>query len=128
MEINFNIIINGYNNKIYNFIQEGKIMILGNGIDLIKNQRIAALIDKYGEHFLNKIYTKNEIKYCRTKSDSAVSFAAGFAAKEALLKALGTGMRNNSWKDIEVNNNELGKPEINLSGKTEVLAESKKVR
>lgn len=103
-------------------------MILGNGIDLVKNQRIAALIDKYGDHFLNKIYTENEIKYCRNKSAAAVSFAARFAAKEALLKALGTGMRKNSWKDIEVINNELGKPEIILSGKTEVLAESKNVK
>lgn len=103
-------------------------MILGNGIDLVKNQRIAALIDKYEEHFLNKIYTKNEIKYCRSKSNASVSFAARFAAKEAMLKALGTGMRNNSWKEIEVINNKLGKPEITLSGKTEALAESKNIK
>lgn len=98
-------------------------MILGTGIDLVKNERIEALIAKYEGRFLDKVYTENEIKYCQQKARAAVSFAARFAAKEALLKALGTGLRNNSWQDIEVKNDKLGKPELKLSGKTELKAE-----
>ncbi len=93
-------------------------MIIGTGVDIVKNQRIADLIDKYGEKFLNKIYREKEISYCSSRSQDTASFAARFAAKEALFKALGTGMRKNSWQDIEIINNELGKPEVNLFGKT----------
>lgn len=103
-------------------------MIIGTGIDLIKNQRIKKLINKYDNHFLNKIYTEEEIKYCQSKKKAFVSFAARFAAKEALLKALGTGLRNNSWHDIEVINNKLGKPKIKLSGKTKKQAGALKVK
>lgn len=98
-------------------------MILGTGIDLVKNERIKALIAKYKDRFLHKIYTEAEIKYCQQKARAAVSFAARFAAKEALLKALGTGLRNNSWQDIEVKNDKLGKPELKLTGKTKLKAE-----
>ena len=98
-------------------------MIIGTGIDIVKNSRIKNLIKKYGERFLNKVYTEAEISYCQQKINSAPSFAARFAAKEAVLKALGTGMRKNSWQDIEVLNNELGKPEVNLSAKTKMKAE-----
>lgn len=98
-------------------------MIVGTGIDIVKNIRIEKLINKYGERFLKKIYKDNEIKYCQNKKNSAVSFAARFAAKEAVLKALGTGLRNNSWQEIEVVNNKLGKPEVKLSGKTALRAE-----
>lgn len=98
-------------------------MILGTGIDIVKISRIKNLIEKYGERFLKKIYTEAEIKYCQQKINSAPSFAARFAAKEAVLKALGTGMRNNSWQDIEVLNDDLGKPEISLSDKTAAKAE-----
>lgn len=102
-------------------------MILGTGIDIVKNKRIERLIDKYGEKFLKKIYTESEINYCQNKKNSAVSFAARFAAKEALLKALGTGMRNNSWQEIEIINNKLGKPEVELYKKTAEYAEDLKV-
>ena len=102
-------------------------MIVGIGIDIVDNRRIENLIKKYGERFLNKVYTKAEISYCQQKKNSAPSFAARFAAKEAVLKALGTGMRKNSWQDIEVLNNELGKPAVNLSAKTKKKAEELKV-
>ncbi|PUU95420.1 MAG: holo-acyl-carrier protein synthase [Halanaerobium sp.] len=98
-------------------------MILGTGIDLVKNSRIKDLIEKYEDRFLKKIYTEAEISYCQQKINSAPSFAARFAAKEAVLKALGTGMRNNSWQDIEVLNDRLGKPEVKLSGSTAVRAQ-----
>jgi len=103
-------------------------MILGIGIDMVKNNRIKKLIDKYGEHFLKKVYTEAEIEYCQGKNKAAISFAARFAAKEAVLKALGTGMRNNSWQDIEILNNELGKPEVNLFAKTKKKADELEVR
>lgn len=97
-------------------------MILGTGIDIVKNERIKRLIEKYGEKFLNKIFTKAEIEYCSSKNDSVNSFSARYAGKEALLKALGTGMRNNSWQEIEILNNKLGKPEVELFAKTEKYA------
>lgn len=98
-------------------------MIIGTGIDIVKNIRIEELIKKYGEHFLKKIYKENEIKYCQNKKNSEISFAARFAAKEAVLKALGTGLRNNSWQEIEIVNNKLGKPEVKLTGNTALRAE-----
>ncbi|MCC3145040.1 holo-ACP synthase [Halanaerobium sp. Z-7514] len=93
-------------------------MIIGTGIDIVKKQRIERLIKKYGERFLQKIYLASEIEYCSKQTNYAASYAARFAAKEALLKALGTGMRNNSWQDIEILNNDLGKPEVKLYNKT----------
>lgn len=98
-------------------------MIIGTGIDLVKNSRIKSLIEKYEDRFLRKIYTEAEIEYCQQKLKAASSFAARFAAKESVLKALGTGMRNNSWQDIEVLNDELGKPEVKLFGNTADRAE-----
>ena len=93
-------------------------MIIGTGIDIVKNQRIERLINKYGKRFLNKIYLASEIKYCSKQANFAASYAARFAAKESVLKALGTGMRNNSWQDIEIINTKLGKPEVKLYNKT----------
>lgn len=103
-------------------------MIIGTGIDIIKNSRIKNLTEKYGERFLKKIYTDAEIEYCQNKKETAASLAARFAAKEAVLKALGTGMRNNSWQEIEILNNKLGKPEVILSEKTKKRAEEIKVK
>ncbi len=102
-------------------------MIIGTGIDIVQNKRIEKLINKYGQHFLEKVYTKMEIEYCQTKKNYVPSFAARFAAKEAILKALGTGMRNNNWQEIEIANNELGKPEVLLFNKTLKRAEELKV-
>lgn len=98
-------------------------MIIGTGVDIVQNKRIERLINKYGEHFFEKIYTEREIEYCKSKKNYISSFAARFAAKEAVLKALGTGMRNNSWQEIEIANNELGKPKVLLFNKTAQKAE-----
>lgn len=103
-------------------------MIIGTGIDIVQNNRIEELINKYGDRFLKKIYTAKEIEYCQSKNNFVASFAARFAAKEAVLKALGTGMRNNSWHEIEILNDELGKPEVLLNNKTARRAEKIKVR
>jgi holo-[acyl-carrier protein] synthase len=102
-------------------------MIIGIGVDIVQNNRIKELINKYGDRFLEKIYTAKEIEYCQSKNSFVASFAARFAAKEAVLKALGTGMRNNNWHEIEILNNELGKPEVLLNNKTARRAKKIKV-
>lgn len=77
--------------------------IVGTGLDATEIQRIAAAIERYGDRFLNRIFTAGEITYCRRKKDFASSFAARFAAKEAAMKALGTGhSRGVYWRGIEV--------------------------
>lgn len=102
-------------------------MIIGIGVDIVKNERIAGLIKNYGQDFIEKIYTGVEIEYCQSKKAAVSSFAARFAAKEAVLKALGTGMRNNSWQEIEIKNNKLGQPEVQLFNKTAKKAKELKV-
>lgn len=92
-------------------------MIKGIGVDIIDIIRIKKMVDK-GKRYIEKIFTQKEIDYCQEKYHPAIHFAARFAAKEALFKALGTGWRNGmAWTEIEVTNDELGKPEIFLSGK-----------
>lgn len=103
-------------------------MIIGIGIDIIENQRIEKLIEKYGDKFLEKIFLEDEISYCQHKADFMNCFAARYAAKEALLKSLGTGLRKSSWHDIKIYNDELGKPEINLNGNAAEIADKKGVK
>jgi holo-[acyl-carrier protein] synthase len=77
--------------------------IIGLGLDATEIARIAGAIERYGERFLAKVFTPGEIAYCRGKRDAAPSFAARFAAKEAAMKALGTGFsRGVFWTGIEV--------------------------
>lgn len=91
-------------------------MILGVGNDIIEIERIRASIERFGERFLNRLFTANEQKYCLAHKDPAKNFAGRFAAKEAFVKALGTGFRKGvSWLDIEILNDAYGKPCITLS-------------
>jgi len=77
--------------------------IIGLGLDATEITRVADLIARYGERFIGRIFTEGEIAYCRAKRDSASSFAARFAAKEAAMKALGTGYSHGVfWTGIEV--------------------------
>ena len=94
-------------------------MIYGTGIDIIEISRIKRSLETYAGRFEEKVFTPAEIGYCRSKADPSRHFAARFAAKEAVLKSLGTGMSGGiSWKDIEVANHpETGKPSLLLSGK-----------
>lgn len=102
-------------------------MILGVGTDIIEVERIRKNIEN-GSHFKEKVFSKNEIDYCEKKSNKAESYAARFAAKEAFFKALGTGWRNGmSFKEVEIMNNELGKPQINLYGKAKEIAEKQNI-
>ena len=88
------------------------------GVDMIEVDRIKKAIEEIGEPFLNRIYTENEIEYCnQTEKMRYQHYAARFAAKEAVFKALSTminGREDSLWKEIEVINNKDGKPEINL--------------
>ena len=102
----------------------GKKMIKGIGLDLTDVERIACAVQN--QHFLNRVYTSAEQSYCHSRGQGAAqSFAARFAAKEAVLKALGTGLRGGSLLDIEVINDELGAPQVHLSGHWASLAADK---
>jgi holo-[acyl-carrier protein] synthase len=92
-------------------------MIFGIGIDTIEVPRIERTISEYGDQFINRIFTKDEIAYCRSRKWSAEHFAARFAAKEAFAKAIGTGIRRGFiWKEVEVQKEFSGKPVIELLG------------
>jgi holo-[acyl-carrier protein] synthase len=93
-------------------------LIIGCGIDLVRIERIKKIIKKWGNNFNYRIFTPLERDYCEKKKDNKYqSYAGKFAAKEALLKALGLGLRGVNWKEIEIKNDELGQPIINTSGK-----------
>lgn len=93
-------------------------MIIGVGIDIIEIDRIKDSVDKYGERFLNKIYTNSELDYCMSKSSKYQHLAARFAAKEAVYKALTTGWHEvATWQDIEISNEPNGMPVVTLKGK-----------
>ena len=92
-------------------------MIHGIGVDIIEIERIGKSIEQYGDAFLSKLFTQNEIAYCKGKKNPAQHFAARFAAKEAFSKAIATGWSGQfDWKHVEVMNEESGKPIIQLSG------------
>ena len=85
--------------------------ILINGIDIIEIYRIGDVVSKYGDRFLNRIYTRKELDYCRGRTPQ---LASRFAAKEAVMKALGTGTRGVRWKDVEIIRFPGNRPIINL--------------
>ena len=92
-------------------------MIVGTGIDIIEVPRVAHSIERFGDRFLRRIFTADEIRYCQSKRNAVERFAARFAAKEAALKAIGTGMRQGvSWVEVEVRRQPGGRPTINFSG------------
>ena len=97
-------------------------MIYGSGIDIIDINRIKRVIDKYGNRFKKRCFSISEIERSEKKLNSVESYAKRYAAKEACAKALGTGLaRGVFWKDIEVKNNQFGKPFIKLHGKANVI-------
>lgn len=94
-------------------------MIYGIGTDIVATSRFQRFIDDGNQAILKRIFTQPEREACCSRKDSASCLAARFAAKEAFLKALGTGLRDGiSWQDMEVYNDSLGKPKLRLSGKT----------
>ena len=94
------------------------------GIDIIEIDRVASVVDRWGNRFLNRIYTKNELDYCRGRFPQ---LAARFAAKEAVMKALGTGVRGVGWRDIEVVRQRGGRPRVELHGRAAKVAIKTKV-
>lgn len=104
-------------------------MIVGSGIDIVEIERIHSSVDRFGERFLNRVFTKTEQAYCLGKRNSAESFAARFAAKEAGAKALGTGMSQGvSWLEIEVIRQPGGRPTLAFHGRAAERAEHMGVR
>ncbi len=100
-------------------------MITGIGIDVVQNDRIRDSIERFGDRFLNRIYTEGEKEYCKNSANPAIHYAARWAAKEAAFKALGTGWSGGvKWKDVEVERLTSGKPEMHLHGEALALARS----
>jgi holo-[acyl-carrier protein] synthase len=90
--------------------------IIGLGIDATDIPRIAAALERYGERFMNRVFTDGEIAYCRRRRQPAIHFAGRFAAKEAAMKALGTGHTQNVlWRDVEVVR-QGGPPQLQFHG------------
>jgi holo-[acyl-carrier protein] synthase len=93
-------------------------MIVGTGIDIAEVDRIKAAIERFGQRFLQRIFTLEEIRYCESKANRAERYAGRFAAKEAAMKALGTGWnRGVSWQDVEVRRFPGGRPTVVFYGK-----------
>jgi holo-[acyl-carrier protein] synthase len=104
------------------------IMIQGLGVDLVEVGRIKKALDRWGRRFLRRVFTSRERDYCMRKAFPAQSLAARFAAKEAVLKAMGTGLSGGiRWTDIEVVNDPKGKPEVQVSARIANLAPGQKI-
>jgi holo-[acyl-carrier protein] synthase len=98
-------------------------MIIGTGIDVVEVPRVAATIERFGDRFLHRIFTEGEIRYCQSKANRVERFAARFAAKEAGMKALGTGWsRGVRWCDVEVQRQPGGRPTLVFHGKAAEFA------
>ena len=104
-------------------------MILGTGIDLAEVPRIRSSVERFGERFLERVYTSVERAYVERKANKYERYAARFAAKEAGMKALGTGWRRGvTWHDFEVANLPSGRPTLRLHGVAKQIAEGQGVR
>ena len=93
---------------------------LTTGVDIIEISRIGRVLERYGQRFLRRIFTQGEIDYCRERPPN---LAGRFAAKEATMKALGTGVRGVAWKDIEVVRAPSGAPSVVLHGRARARAQ-----
>lgn len=103
-------------------------MIYGIGTDIVSIERFQRFMDTGNSAIIERLFTPIERSRCGSRKDVASCLAARFAAKEAFLKALGTGLRDGiSWQEIEVSNNDLGKPELSLSGKAAEFFEANKL-
>jgi holo-[acyl-carrier protein] synthase len=96
-------------------------MILGVGVDIVEIQRIKEAINR-NNNFLDKVFTSLELDYLKSRNFKAESIAGRFASKEAVAKALGTGFRGFGLKDIEIGQNDLGKPTVTLKGTADDIA------
>jgi holo-[acyl-carrier protein] synthase len=100
------------------------MQIVAHGIDLVDCPRIEEMVERHGERFINRVFTAAEQAYAEANNNKVEKLAGRFAAKEAVLKLMGTGWRGKiAWTDIEIVNNAAGQPEVTLSGEVEKLAD-----
>jgi len=103
--------------------------IVGTGIDIVECLRIAQMIERHGELFIARVYTDAEIEYCTARKAATQHYSGRWAAKEAVLKALGTGWRRGiSWRDIEIRNDRKGAPTVNLRAEARDVMEKAGIR
>jgi holo-[acyl-carrier protein] synthase len=99
-------------------------MIVAHGIDLVDCPRIEEMLKRHGDRFLDRVFTASEQAYANANKDSIEKLAGRFAVKEAVLKLLGTGWRGKiAWTDIEIINNELGQPLVEIRGEVKAIAD-----
>lgn len=104
------------------------MMIFGIGIDVVEVERISSSMAEFGDRFSNRIFTERERSYCENQKRPAMHYAARFAAKEAVAKALGTGIgKELAWLDVEVQRRPSGEPEVILAGEGKKFAEANKI-
>jgi holo-[acyl-carrier protein] synthase len=97
--------------------------IVGTGVDICEVARVRQAIERFGDRFLKRIFTEAERKYCESKRNCIERYAARFAAKEAAMKAIGTGLRRGvSWQDFEIGREPGGRPTILIKGKAAEFA------
>jgi len=98
--------------------------IIAHGIDLVDCPRIEQMIERHGERFVRRVFTPAEQAYAEANKNDVEKLAGRFAAKEAVLKLMGTGWRGKiAWTDIEITNNAAGQPEVALSGEVKRIAD-----
>jgi len=98
--------------------------IIAHGIDLVDFPRIEEMVKRHGERFLSKVFTDAEQKYARSNKNGTEKLAGRFAAKEAILKLMGTGWRGKiAWTDIEIVNSPTGQPMVSLSGEVKKISD-----
>src|SRR5207302_817063 len=102
--------------------------ILGIGTDIVECLRIGRMIEQHGEVFLTRVYTDREIRYCQERKHAIEHFAGRWAAKEAILKCLGSGWRRGlCWTDMEIRNDLAGKPRVLMCGAAKDIAQSLRI-
>ena len=102
--------------------------IIAHGIDMVDCKRLQKSIEKHGERFLQRVFTAAELDYCMCRKRNIEHLAGRFAAKEAVLKVLGTGWRSGiNWTDIEIRNEPSGQPKVYLAGRCKEIAEDHKL-
>jgi holo-[acyl-carrier protein] synthase len=104
------------------------MQIVGIGTDIVECLRIGRMIEKHGELFLTRVYTEREIRYCQERKRAMEHFAGRWAAKEAILKCLGSGwQRGICWTDMEIRNDRSGKPLVLMCGAAKDLAQNLRI-
>jgi len=104
-------------------------MIIGIGVDIVNIERIESLMARWGDLFLGRVFTEQEIVWCQQRTRPSECFAIRFAAKEAFLKAIGWGLRNGiQWKDIEVQNDPTGRPLLSFHRKAKEVIETQRIK